>query len=403
MDTIVNTYEDIKVQNDFSNIAPINYNLEKSDAKLIKSCSIEREQNIQNSDKNSGSKIRFVIPSSDRLIDPASIFFSFKTKVGVANINYSNITNFLSELTIRDGYGNVIEKVEHYKQIAKFMRSLMTPEYKENTLAAEGEGAAIASLTGVFSALNGGSGATFVHRPYPSGFLQRNKHWLPLSFFRGLTFEFRLDNTNNTYATSPPTCIDAHIHYKSYELHDDVYQQLQKKYSKGLNISYEALTTVERSLTPSTNVAQIYNENVVMANKAIVFATGQNDLKLESKLSQATTFYLEINKQKYPEYGNDGNLTKAELFYLNKLNKNQHINEYDTKYANFIATANSFDTVVLDVDLTKYGNLSGLDLVDSEIKLNLKGLDNLARNIYLVISHTVIVSLKSGSSTEILM
>ena len=132
--------QDMKVTSNFSKVNSINYNLAKSDAKLVKSQIIERLQCLQNSVKKSGSKITFQIPASNRYLDLASVFFTFKNRSTVTNAVANDISQAFSELKISDGYGTVLSNVQNYAELSSMFQTFMSEQYKVASLSAEGWG-----------------------------------------------------------------------------------------------------------------------------------------------------------------------------------------------------------------------------------------------------------------------
>lgn len=387
---------ELQVNTDFNHIPQIQYTLHQSDGKLMRDNTISRVQALQMSEKKNGQKIRFRIPKQDRYLDLQSVFFSFVMKTTNNNAVPEVVSQYFSEVVIKDSNGTIIERIESYRLLNKLIRNAsMTYEFINANYPAEGE-----NLNAVNQADYRGAGLSVVHKPIAIGIFTNCTQYWPLNIV-GLDIEFTI---NNSLVDPASSFIDAHVIYKSYEIDPDIDVQIQQKYlSEGLHLTFNSFDVDQRSLLQSTQIQQIYTKNLVSVDRAYVVATGNNDLKIDTgKIANNDSFLLRIGKKDYPEFGREIT-SPAEQFYLNKLQNgtlNQHY-IYDAKFSDFkVSGYNSIITV--NLMSFEQGHLTGTDLNDKQIELRVDGLPNVARDVYLILHHSTIVVLKSGTNTEIL-
>lgn len=138
---------------DVSRYPEIDYSLEKMDRIFLDSVAYQREEmKNSNNSKKQNTKMRFFIPAQQRAIDPSELFFQLRVAARTSVDGDLNATDqkeirlasggvhsLFREMIIRDGRGNLIEKISEYNLITKVLQdTLLTKEVKNNLLNVEG-------------------------------------------------------------------------------------------------------------------------------------------------------------------------------------------------------------------------------------------------------------------------
>ena len=145
--------DNISKTTDVSRFPEIDYSLPPMDKIFIDSVECQREEmKNSNNAKKANTKMRFYIPASKRAIDPSELFFQLNVAArtsGDAELGDADkesirladggVHSLFREMIIRDGRGNIVEKIENYNLVTKILQdTMLTKEVKNNLLNVEG-------------------------------------------------------------------------------------------------------------------------------------------------------------------------------------------------------------------------------------------------------------------------
>ena len=145
--------DNLDTTTDVKRFPEIDYSLPPMDKIFIDSVSYYREEmKNSNNAKKANTKMRFYIPAQKRAVDPSELYFQLnvaaRTSADAAlaapvqealRLANGGVHSLFRELIIRDGKGNIIEKILNYNLVAKILQdTLLTKEVKNNLLNVEG-------------------------------------------------------------------------------------------------------------------------------------------------------------------------------------------------------------------------------------------------------------------------
>eukprot|EP00466_Bigelowiella_natans_P012658 jgi/Bigna1/128373/aug1.6_g3081 len=138
---------------DVSRFPEIDYSLPPMDKIFIDSVSHFREEmKNSNNAKKANTKMRFFVPAQQRAVDPSELHFQLNVAARTAGdadlpavdqlrlrLAEGGVHSLFREMIIRDGRGNIIEKINNYDLVTKILQdTLLTKEVKNNLLNVEG-------------------------------------------------------------------------------------------------------------------------------------------------------------------------------------------------------------------------------------------------------------------------
>lgn len=145
--------DNLDTTTDVKRFPEIDYSLPPMDKIFIDSVSYYREEmKNSNNAKKANTKMRFYIPAQQRAIDPAELYFQLNVACRTAadanlpqvdqnrvRLADGGVHSLFRELIIRDGRGNIIEKILNYNLVSKVLQdTLLSKEVKNNLLNVEG-------------------------------------------------------------------------------------------------------------------------------------------------------------------------------------------------------------------------------------------------------------------------